>query len=92
MIVYLQMIESPKQKSVFEQVYIQYKSLMYSVAYSILGNSQDAEDAVHHAFVKIAENILQETNEKFSIAASWGMVVVACPTPRPNSRPAERGG
>ncbi len=33
--------------------------------------------------MKIAENILQETNEKFSIAASWGMVVVACPNPRP---------
>jgi RNA polymerase sigma-70 factor (ECF subfamily) len=30
---------------------------MYRVAFSILNNPQDAEDAVHHAFVKIAENI-----------------------------------
>ena len=30
---------------------------MYHVAYRYLQNEQDAEDAVHHAFVKIAENI-----------------------------------
>ena len=30
---------------------------MYYIAYQILNNSQDAEDAVHDAFVKIAENI-----------------------------------
>ena len=57
MLVYLQMIEGPEQKSAFEQIYIQYRALMYSAAYAILGNPQDAEDAVHHAFVKIAENI-----------------------------------
>ena len=57
MFVYLQTIEGPQQKSAFEQIYIQYRALMYSVAYSILGNSQDAEDAVQHAFMKIAENI-----------------------------------
>ena len=57
MLVYLQMIEGPAQKSAFEQIYIQYRALMYAVAYGILGNAQDAEDAVHHAFVKIAENI-----------------------------------
>lgn len=36
---------------------LQYRGLMYHVAYEILHNEQDAEDAVHHAFVKIAENI-----------------------------------
>ena len=57
MFVYLQTIEGPEQESIFEQIYIQYRALMYSAAYSILGNSQDAEDSVHQAFVKIAENI-----------------------------------
>ena len=57
MLVYLQMIEAPEQKSVFEQIYIQYRALMYAAAYGILGNPQDAEDAVQHAFMKIAENI-----------------------------------
>lgn len=57
MIVYLQGIETPEEKSKFEQIYRQYKGLMFHVAFQILHNEQDAEDAVHQAFVKIAENI-----------------------------------
>lgn len=57
MFVYMMLIDSPEEQSKFEKVYLQYKGLMYYVAYDILGNEQDAEDAVHNAFVKIAENI-----------------------------------
>ena len=57
MLIYLQMLESPEEKSILEQIYLEYRGLMYHVAYKILHNEQDAEDAVHHAFVKIAENI-----------------------------------
>ena len=31
--------------------------LFYAVAYRILNNASDAEDAVHDAFIKIAENM-----------------------------------
>lgn len=57
MIIYLQMLETPEEKSKFEQLYLEYKGFMFHVAYEILHNEQDAEDAVHQAFVKIAENI-----------------------------------
>ena len=57
MIVYLSMLETPEAKSKFEQLYLEYKGLMFHVAYEILHNEQDAEDAVHQAFVSIAENI-----------------------------------
>ena len=57
LIIYLQMIETPEEKSKFERLYLEYRGLMYHVAYEILHNEQDAEDAVHQAFVKIAENI-----------------------------------
>ena len=57
MIVYLQMIETPAQKSKFEQLYLQYRQLMYAIAFSILHNELDAEDAVHQAFVAIIKNI-----------------------------------
>lgn len=57
MIIYLQMIESSEEKSKFEQIYLKYKGLMFHVAYDILRNEHDAEDAVHQAFVKVAENI-----------------------------------
>ena len=57
MIIYLQMIETDEDKSKFEAIYLEYRNLMYHVAYERLKHEQDAEDAVHYAFVKIAENI-----------------------------------
>ena len=57
MLVYLAVIDEPAQKTKFETVYHRYRGLMYYVAYRILNNASDAEDAVHDAFIKIAENI-----------------------------------
>jgi len=57
MLIYLQMIETEEDRSKFEKIYQTYKGLMYTTAYRILEHEQDAEDAVHHAFLKIAENI-----------------------------------
>lgn len=57
MFIYLMSIDSPEEQSKFEEIYITYKGLMYYIAYKILNNEHDAEDAVHSAFVKIAENI-----------------------------------
>lgn len=57
MLVYLAVIDEPAQKTKFETVYHQYRGLMYYVAYRILNNASDAEDAVHDAFIKIAENM-----------------------------------
>ena len=57
MLVYLQMIETDEDKSKFEEIYKAYRNLMYYIAYSRLHHEQDAEDVVHHVFVKIAENI-----------------------------------
>ena len=57
MLIYLMMIDSPEDQSKFEKVYLTYKGLMYHTAYKVLNNEEDAEDAVHNAFVKIAENI-----------------------------------
>lgn len=57
MLVYLQMIETQEDKAKFEVLYEEYRGLMYYIANQILRNNQDAEDAVHNAFVTIAENI-----------------------------------
>ena len=57
MLIYLQVIDTIEQQSAFEQVYKAYRNLMFYVANNILHNEQDAEDAVHNAFVAIAENI-----------------------------------
>ena len=57
MFLYLQLIETEEDRSKFEKLYLEYRALMYNTAYKMLGHEQDAEDAVHHAFLKIAENI-----------------------------------
>lgn len=57
MLVYLMMIDSPEEQSKFEKIYLEYKGLMFYVANKILDNEYDAEDSVHCAFIKIAENI-----------------------------------
>lgn len=57
MFIYLQMIETPEDRSKFEDLYLRYKNIMFFTANKILHNYHDAEDAVHAAFVKIAENI-----------------------------------
>lgn len=46
MLIYLQMIDDPQDRSLFEQIYETYKNAMYHRAYRILRNEQDAEDAV----------------------------------------------
>ena len=57
MLVYMTLMDSKVDRAKFEQVYQCYKGLMFYTANMILHNTQDAEDAVHNAFVKIAENI-----------------------------------
>jgi len=57
MLIYLQLIETEEDKSKFEQIYLEYRGLMFHTAYKLLRHEEDAEDAVHHAFIKIAENI-----------------------------------
>ena len=57
MLVYIQMIDTPEEKDKFECLYLKYRDLMFYIANKILQNTQDAEDAVHAAFVSVAENM-----------------------------------
>lgn len=57
MLVYIQMIDGPEEKDKFECLYLKYRDLMFYIANKILQNQQDAEDAVHAAFLSIAENM-----------------------------------
>lgn len=54
---YLQMLDTPEDKHKFELVYEEYRNYMFHVANKILRNREDSEDAVHQAFISIAEHI-----------------------------------
>ena len=51
------MIRSEKDREKLEQLYFQYRNLMYYLAFRITKNQEDAEDAVHQAFIYTIENL-----------------------------------
>ena len=61
MLVYLQMIEEPEGKNTFQQVHDRYLGLMLYAARRLLGNEQDAEDAVQQAFMLSLIHISEPT-------------------------------
>lgn len=67
----LMSIEDEKQRSDVEQIWNLYGKIMLSKAYGILGNMQDAEDAVQEAFLRISKNA-----ENFSEPKSPGTIAL----------------
>ncbi|MPM38230.1 ECF RNA polymerase sigma factor SigW [bioreactor metagenome] len=57
MLIYLNLLNTEEEKNKFEQIYYQYKQLLFYVANKILNDEYLSEDAVHETFIKIAENI-----------------------------------
>lgn len=57
MLIYLNLIDTEEERSKFEEIYSHYKYVMFYVSRNILDDDFLAEDAVHEAFIKIAENI-----------------------------------
>lgn len=56
MLIYLSMIEE-ENKSKFEQLYVEYRQLMFYVANKILNDEKLSEDAVHNAFLKLIDHL-----------------------------------
>lgn len=54
---YMSFIDDEKNKPKFEIIYYTYREKMLLMADSVLHNRQDAEDAVHDTFIKIARNM-----------------------------------
>lgn len=51
------MIRSEKDREKLEQLYFQYRNLMYCLSFQITGNQEDAEDAVQQTFIYVIENL-----------------------------------
>lgn len=57
LLLYLSFIDDEKEKSKFEILYYEYRERMFYAALEVVKNNEDAEDAVHNAFVGIANNM-----------------------------------
>jgi len=54
---YLSMIDDPQEQRKFERLYNSYRQTMYYVANRVLNHQEDAEDAVHQAFVRVMDHL-----------------------------------
>lgn len=54
---YLAAVNTTEDKSLIGFLYTEYKQIMYKTAVSILHNDENAEDAVHEAFLRVIKNI-----------------------------------
>ena len=73
---YLSMVETEEQRSLVEQIYHDYEQTMYHSAFAVLHNKQDAEDAVHEAFVRIITDIDRLAAVKKEKRKSFVIIVV----------------
>lgn len=69
-------LEDKAERRLAEAIYRKHKRAMYGVAYSILKNSADAEDAVMDAVCKIINNISKFDSEASEKTRSLVMIIV----------------
>lgn len=74
--IYLSSLDTDEDKAEFEDLYIKYKQRMYAVAYSILHNVEDSEDAVHNAFLNIADKFEKIKNFSCQELQSYIVIIV----------------
>lgn len=53
LMLYTSMIDTPKEKTKFEKIYLAHRQAMYYAAFRILQDVHEAEDAVHQAFLRV---------------------------------------
>lgn len=76
MLIFLAAIETPEDTSKAMAVYERYWGLMYSEAYKILGNQQDAEDAVGAAVEKIIDQLEKISDPESPSTKSFVVTIV----------------
>ena len=54
--IYLAMLETPEDKDKMTELYETYNEYLSNIAQSVLHNKSDAEDVLHNAFLRIANN------------------------------------
>jgi len=76
MFFYLQMIETDADRDKFAALYDRHRKKMFFMAYEILENQDDAEDAVHQAFLAVIENLDKVGDVDSSETFAYLMIIV----------------
>ena len=56
MLYYISLLETEEQKIQFTEVYMRNRDRMYHIAFGFLRQREEAENAVHDAFMKLANH------------------------------------
>ena len=56
-LMFFTIIEGSEFRTKLEQLYYDNRNLMFKIAYEILSNKEQAEDAVHESFIRIIKNL-----------------------------------
>ena len=64
LMIFLSIIDDPKDIPVFETLYDEYNVIVYNMALNISGNPYDADEAAQEAWVSIAKNIKRIRRDK----------------------------
>lgn len=75
MIIYLQTIDDPEDRTKFEQLYEHHREYLLKIANKILENEFDAEDAVHNAFISISKH-MKKVHDPLSHAARGYVTII----------------
>lgn len=76
LMMYVQMLDAPQEKVKFEQIYRTYRSLMFRIAMKLLQNTQDAEDAVHNAFVQMIRHFSKISDLPCENLTPWIVTII----------------
>ena len=71
MLSFLLIIEDEETRSKVEEIYLQYHNEMYTIAYAILKQAEDAEDVVQSSIIKLADYVSKISEIKFWIKTSF---------------------
>ena len=63
LIFYLSLLDDPHDRDAYEALYLEHRAYLITVAFSVLQQSYDAEDAVHDAFVSLAKHFDKISNK-----------------------------
>ena len=72
---YLAMLDNENDKREFEKIYYKYKDKMYKIAFSILHNDADVQEAVSEAFYKIAKNFKEISENGINLEISVVIII-----------------
>lgn len=75
---YLSLLDTPEEKSKFEQLYRLYRQDMFKMAYGILENKYDAEDAVHESFMRVMKKLTKISEINCPQTHAYLLIIVKC--------------